>query len=88
MVAKEIVRIRKMLTKNDLNTNQLVGSISFLYNHPVNQKIYVKRINTDWATFTSNVEAKSKSHVWMNGVRQGGLLTRRKEELKLITNTI
>ena len=66
---------------------QRVGIISFLYNHPVNQRTYVNWLNHDAERFQSMLECKANNHVYINGQRFGGLLVRRAEEWELIYNT-
>ena len=67
--------------------SQRVGIISFLYNHPVNQRTYVNWLNHDAERFQSMLEYRANNHVYINGQRQGGLLVRRAEEWELIYNT-
>ena len=67
--------------------NQRVGIISFLYNHPVNQRTYVNWLNHDAERFQSMLEYRANNHVYIDGQRQGGLLVRRAEEWELIYNT-
>ena len=66
---------------------QRVGIISFLYNHPVNQRTYVNWLNHDAERFQSMLEYRANNHVYINGQRFGGLLVRRAEEWELIYNT-
>ena len=67
--------------------SQRVGIISFLYNHPVNQRTYVNWLNHDAERFQSMLEYRANNHVYINGQRFGGLLVRRAEEWELIYNT-
>ena len=67
--------------------NQRVGIISFLYNHPVNQRTYVNWLNHDAERFQSMLEYRAHNHVYIDGQRFGGLLVRRAEEWELIYNT-
>jgi len=85
ILLKDIIRINELII-GDFSINQRVGMISFLYNHPVTQKGYINRINNNFPEFQSLLWQKSNNHVYHNGVRQGGLLTRRKEEYDLIFN--
>ena len=67
--------------------SQRVGIISFLYNHPVNQRTYVNWLNHDAERFQSMLKYRANNHVYINGQRFGGLLVRRAEEWELIYNT-
>ena len=86
VLEKEVVRIRKMITRKNLSTDQLVGIISFLYNHPNTQQLHLKNINTNFDEFVRTLRDKAENYVWIDGVRYGGLLSRRKKELALITD--
>lgn len=83
IVERECERLNYMV-KTKLSVRQRAGAVSFLYNHPINQHNYVWMINNDLAKFQEMLKVKVTTNIYINGVRQGGLKSRRAEEYQYI----
>lgn len=84
ILKNEVVRLYDKLPST-LDDHDYIGTISFLYNHPVGQTRYIDMIRDDFAEFQNVVKYKSENHIYIGGVRQGGLIIRRKEEYKYLS---
>lgn len=85
IVKREVNRLYKHIP-HDFSGDQVVGIISFLYNHPFNQDRYIEMLWSDKDSFLAELEYKANNYVYLNGIRYGGLKPRRQEELSLINN--
>lgn len=66
----------------DYKGNERVVAISYAYNHPINQGKYLEMMK-DKGKFSAMLKSKSEKHVWIRGVRYGGLKKRRQDEYLL-----